>query len=83
MSNTTPTETPNVVIEDPKTRNVAYTIVGWLGLGLACVNAGFGFALGAGAIDSFPLWLGIADAVYPVLGAGIGYTASRNTPTAK
>ena len=76
----TPTETPNVVIENPNVRKVIYTVVSIVGLGLAATSTGFGFALTSGAIDGFPLWLGIANAVYPVVGAGIGYTASKNTP---
>lgn len=81
MSHTAePVITPNVVIESAAARKVIYAVVGAVGLLLACLNVGFGYAVTQDASIVFPLWLGIANAVYPVLGAGIGYTASRNTP---
>lgn len=81
MSHTAePVITPNVVIESAVARKVIYAAVGAVGLLLACLNVGFGYAITQDTSIVFPLWLGISNAVYPVLGAGIGYTASRNTP---
>lgn len=76
MSHVEPTQTPNVVIESPKTRNVAYKVFGWVSLALA-VTVAVDLATPAFDLSAFitPALAGLG-----VLGAGIGYTASKNTP---
>lgn len=73
-------ETPNVVIEDPAKRKIVYTVIGLFALALSAVNAGFGIAVAAEVVE-FPLWLAITNGVFPIIAAGLGYTASRNVPT--
>lgn len=69
------TQTPNVVIESPRTRNIAYKVTAWLGLALGATQVGF---LSAQATQ--PLWLTVALGVYGFVAMGIGFTAASNTP---
>lgn len=73
-------ETPNVIIENPKIRRVLYTSFGVIGIVLSATSVGVALAITEGALTTFPLWLVIANAIYPVLGAGFGYTAGKNVP---
>jgi hypothetical protein len=70
------TETPNVVIEDPARRKTIYKVFGVVSLGVAAVVAA---DLASPAFD-LAEYTGPALAVLGVIGAGIGYTATRNTP---
>lgn len=76
MSHAAPTETPNVVIENPKARKIAYTAFGWASLAVAVV-VGVDLASAAFDVTAFttPALVGLG-----ILGVGIGYTASKNTP---
>lgn len=76
MSTPQPTQTPNVVIHDPAARNVIYTVFGWLSLAVA-VAIGVDLAAAAFDISAFTT---PAAAGLTIFGAGIGYTAARNTP---
>ncbi len=76
---TYPTDTPNDIIENPKTRKAVYKVVALLSVILAATNAGFGVAVTTEAA-TFPLWLAITNAVFPIIAAGLGYVAQRNTP---
>ena len=80
MSNVYPTETPNDIIESPVARKIVYRIVAILSLVITAINAGFGVVLAVNG-DPLPLWLAVTNVVFPVVSAGLGYTAQRNTPT--
>ena len=69
-------ETPNVVIESPARRKVVYKVFGGLSLAVAAVVAA---DLASPAFD-LAAYTAPALAVLGVIGAGIGYTATRNTP---
>jgi hypothetical protein len=75
-----PTDTPNDIIENPKVRKTVYQIIALASVALAATNAGFGVAVAVEAA-TFPLWLAITNAVFPVVAGGLGYVAQRNTPT--
>jgi len=70
------TKTPNVVIENPRARKTAYTVFGWVSL---VVAVAVGVDLASAAFDiteiTTPALVGLG-----ILGVGIGYTASKNTP---
>jgi len=72
-----PTDTPNVVIESPRARKIAYAAFGWASLTVA-VAVGVDLASPAFDITAIttPALAGLG-----ILGVGIGYTASKNTPT--
>lgn len=76
MSHVPPTETPNVVIENPRVRSVAYKLFGWLSLIVAVTVV---VDLATPSLD-LSLWTTPILAGLSILGTGIGYTAARNTP---
>lgn len=83
MSNTEhhyPTETPNEIIESPSVRKKLFQGFAIVSLALAATNGGIAIAIGEGALDSFPLWLSIANGVFPIITGGFGYLAQRNVP---
>lgn len=69
-----PQITPNVVIENPKTRKTVYAIFGWVGLLLSAV------VVADASSDAFNIaaFTVPAVAVWGLLSAGIGYTANKN-----
>lgn len=75
-----PTETPNEIIHSPSVRRQVYRAFAVVALALAATNAGYGIAISEDAVAGFPLWLLIADGVFPIITAGFGYTAQRNVP---
>lgn len=76
MSNPLPTQTPNVIIHDPKRRQVIYDIFGIAGLFLFAAIA----ADAVSPLFDIKQYTDIAVAVYTVLGGGVGYLSRQNTP---
>lgn len=72
----TMSDTPNVVIADPKKRDAIYKVFGWASLAVAAVVA----ADVVSPLFDLSAYTTPALAVIGVVGAGIGYTASKNTP---
>lgn len=62
----------NPLDDNPKARNIVYTIYWVVALVQGGLNVGF---LAYGGI---PIWLGVANAVVPFVGGYIGYMAKRN-----
>lgn len=77
MSNPLPTSTPNVIIRDPKLRQITYDVFGVVGLLLAAVVAADAVSEAFNA-SAFTI---PATAVYTVIGGGIGFLSRQNTPT--
>ena len=77
MSTAPTPSVPNVVIKNPNARNAIYSAFGWVSLAVFV----------AVAVDAAAPELDYTNITTPVLaglsvlGAGIGYTASKNTPT--
>lgn len=66
----------NPLEDRPDVRAKVYTGFWVTGLALGATQVGF-----ASADAGQPTWLTVALAVYAFLGTGVGYTASRNTPS--
>ena len=65
-------------LEDyPKARRIAYQIFWTVSLLVGAAHIGFQ------SVGDVPAWLTTTLAVLPFVGAGIGYTASQNTTTAR
>lgn len=80
MSNVpTPTQTPNVVIANPKARAVIYGILAWANLIVFIAVAVFAFVVGG--LASVPVWLLAVQFGLGLLSAGVGFTAQANTPS--
>jgi len=71
-----PTDTPNVVIEDPQIREIVYTVLGWAGVILTAAVAADAVAP-AFDISAFTQ---PAFAVYGVFAAAVGRVARKNIP---
>lgn len=72
--------TPGNIIAKWKNRAIVYGALAFVGLGLTGANAGVAYAISQGAIDGYPLWLGIAGAVYaPVASALFGVAMANPT----
>lgn len=76
MSAPVNTTVPNVVIKNPNARNAIYSIFGWISLALFVAVA---VDVAAPGLD-YAAFTTPALAGLSVLGVGIGYTASKNTP---
>ena len=72
--------TPGNIISKWKNRAFVYGILAFVGLGLTGANAGVAYAITQSAADGYPLWLGIAGAVYaPVASALFGVALANPT----
>lgn len=65
----------NPLEDKPSLRKKVYTGFWLVGLALGATAAGYG-----ASDNPAPDWLNPATAAYAFLGAGVGYTASQNTP---
>lgn len=72
-----PTQTPNVVIRNPRARQIAYDVFGIASLAVAVV---IGVDLASDAFDLIA-YTKPALAGLGILGAGLGFTARQNTPS--
>ncbi len=68
------------IVKSAKLRGYLYDAGIAIGLGITATNAGVAYMLGVGAIDSYPIWLGTAAAVYAVVAPGFFGVAKSNTP---
>lgn len=66
----------NPLADNPKARKIVYTVLWAVGLVLTVAQVYVGAVPGTDQ----PAWLTGALAVYPVIGAYVGYQASKNTP---
>ena len=64
----------NPLNDYPKARRIAYQAFWTVSLATGAAHIGFQTA------GDVPTWLTTTLAVLPFIGAGIGYTASQNTP---
>lgn len=60
----------------PSVRGPLYALFALVGLVLGAIQIAF-----SAAEAGRPVWLTVALAVYPFVGAGIGFTAASNTPS--
>jgi hypothetical protein len=65
----------NPLNDRPDLRKKVYSVFWLVGLALGALAAGYG-----ASDNDAPEWLNPATAAYAFLGAGVGYTASQNTP---
>jgi hypothetical protein len=79
MSDPMPTQTPNVVISSPKVRAAVYSLVAWANLLVFIAIAVT--AMLVGGITLVPVWLLAVQLGLNLFAAGIGFTASANTPS--
>ena len=66
----------NPLEDNPRARSIAYQVFWTVSLLIGAAHVGYGAVDGA----TTPTWLTVALSVLPFVGAGIGYTASQNTP---
>lgn len=71
------------IVRSSRVRGWLYDLGMATGLGITACNAGVAYLIGQEAIADYPLWLGVASVVYPVVAAGLFGISKANTPVIK
>ena len=68
------------IIRSSRARGVLYDLGQAVGIGITACNAGVAYLITQGAVDGYPLWLGTATVVYPLIAAYVFGISKANVP---